>query len=655
MHHSAGQYRLLILTIMKHGFYRVAAVAPKVTVADVAANTAEITALIGEAYAKGADLATFPELCVTAYTCGDLFHSAILLRDAQNALVKIAETSEKTPGMLISVGAPVCLNNVLFNCAIFIADGKILAYIPKTFIPNNGEFYEKRWFASGLGVETDVDGVPFGTNIIINHCGVLIGAEICEDLWSPIPPSGRLAAAGAEIIVNLSASDDLIGKYDYLKDLVRMQSARCMSAYVYASAGYGESTTDIVFDAKLFIYECGHLLAENRRWQRSNQFIINDIDLETIRQDRRESSTFSTSYILEGQSFITVQSNRSRCSDDLNLLRTVNPLPFVPANGDILANRCEEVISIQVAGLAKRLEVTHCKNLVIGISGGLDSTLALLVAVRTFDSLGLDRKGITGITMPGFGTTGRTYNNALALMKALGITMREISIVPAVKQHFKDIGHDIENHDVTYENSQARERTQILMDVANQVNGMVLGTGDLSELALGWATYNGDQMSMYGINAGIPKTLVKYLTRYFALDQSAGEERNALLDILDTPISPELLPAAKDGAIQQKTENLVGPYELHDFFLFYTLRHGFTPHRIFMLAETAFKDKFDRATILKWERTFFRRFFTQQFKRSCMPDGPKVGSISLSPRGDWRMPSDASSAAWLADLDSIEI
>lgn len=639
---------------MKHGFYRVAAAAPKVTVADVAANTSEITSLINEAYDKGADLITFPELSVTAYTCGDLFHSATLLNATRSALAKIAEKSEKTPGMLISVGAPICLNNVLFNCAVFIADGKILAYIPKIFIPNSGEFYEKRWFASGSGMETEIEGVPFSANILINHCGVMIGAEICEDLWSPMPPSGRLAASGAEIIVNLSASDDLIGKYDYLKDLVRMQSAKCISAYVYASAGYGESTTDIVFDAKLFVYECGHLIAKNRRWQRTNQLIISDIDIETIRQDRRENSTFSTSAIHESKGFRIITNDNCHCSENNILLRTINPLPFVPENGDILTGHCEEVISIQVAGLAKRLEVTHCKNLVIGISGGLDSTLALLVAVRTFDNLGIDRKGITGITMPGFGTTGRTYNNALALMNALGITVREISIVPAVKQHFKDIEHNIDNHDVTYENSQARERTQILMDVANQVNGMVLGTGDLSELALGWATYNGDHMSMYGINAGIPKTLVKYLTHYFAMSEYAGEERKALLDILDTPISPELLPAAKDGRIEQKTEDLVGPYELHDFFLFYTLRYGFTPSRIFMLATVAFKDRFERATILKWERIFFRRFFNQQFKRSCLPDGPKIGSISLSPRGDWRMPSDASSATWLADLDSIE-
>lgn len=654
MHRLAAK-RHLNPTDMKHGFYRVAAAAPKVTVADVASNTQEIITLMSEAFSKGADLLVFPEMSVTAYTCGDLFHNNVLLDAAVDALERLAAQTSATPGMVVIVGAPVALNNVVFNCAVILSDGKIQAYIPKTYIPNSNEFYEKRWFASGDGVDTTLNGAPFSADTIINHCGIRIAAEICEDVWAPMPPSSRLACAGAEIIANLSASDDLIGKYDYLRKLVQMQSARCLSGYVYASAGFGESSTDLVFDAKLFIYESGRLLKANKRWQRNNQLIISDIDIEALRHDRRNNTTFATSAIAESKVFNTISIDTCRKPSDSELLRVIDSLPFVPANGDILANRCEEVISIQVGGLAKRIDATHCKNLVIGISGGLDSTLALLVAVRTFDSMGLDRKGIIGVTMPGFGTTGRTYRNAITLMESLSVTVREISIVPAVEQHFKDISHNPENHDVTYENSQARERTQILMDIANQVNGMVLGTGDLSELALGWATYNGDQMSMYGINAGVPKTLVKYLTRYFALDDSAGEERKALLDIIDTPISPELLPAAEDGAIEQKTEDLVGPYELHDFFLYYTLRYGFKPSRIFLLAENAFAGKFDKATILKWEHTFFRRFFTQQFKRSCMPDGPKVGSISLSPRGDWRMPSDASSAAWLADLDTIGI
>lgn len=639
---------------MKHGFYRVAAAAPKVTVADVAANTKEIITLINDAYKQGVDLITFPELCVTAYTCGDLFHSALLLADAQKGINKIALASKETPGMLIVAGAPVEYRNVLFNCAIFIADGKILAYIPKTYLPNSKEFYEKRWFSSGEGFDGELRGIHFSSSTIISHKGVMIGAEICEDVWGPVPPSSRLAVAGAEVIVNISASNDLVGKYDYIKNLLSVQSASCMTGYVYASAGFGESSTDLVFDAKLFIYECGELIAENKRWQRHSQMIISDINLGIIRQNRISNTTYSESAILESR-FFNIINLDSFHSSDTPLLRKVDPMPFLPGSPEKLSERCSEVIAIQVAALAKRLEVTRCRNLVIGISGGLDSTLALLIAVRTFDSMGLDRKGIFGVTMPGFGTSGRTHNNALCLMKALGVTINEISIVPAVKQHFKDIAHNPDEHDVTYENSQARERTQILMDLANKVNGMVLGTGDLSELALGWATYNGDQMSMYGINAGVPKTFVKYVTRHFALENPESEESKILLDIIDTPISPELLPSDANGNIEQKTEDLVGPYELHDFFLFYTLRYGLLPSSIFELAVTAFDGKFSKEVILKWERTFFRRFFTQQFKRSCMPDGPKVFNVSLSPRGDWRMPSDASSAAWLADLDSIQI
>lgn len=637
---------------MKQGFYRIASASPEVTVADPSACTRQIIELAGQAYARGADLIVFPELCVTGYTCGDLFHNDALLRASADALNAIAEASRQLKGMLLVAGAPVIFDDALYNCAVFICDGKIVAYIPKTFIPNYNEFYEKRWFASGAGISAECDGIPFGTDIIVYHGGVGISAEICEDLWTTVPPSCRAALSGAEIIVNLSASDDLIGKYDYLKKLVAAQSARCLAAYAYASAGFGESSTDLVFDAKLFIAEDGRILETNKRWTHGNQLIIADVDIEALRHDRMHNSSFTDSRRAYAAAVRKIQTTtQPRNNDDDSLLRHIEPRPFIPSSSDILADRCEEVIQIQTAGLAKRLEATHCKSLVIGISGGLDSTLALLVAVRTFDSMGLDRKGITGVTMPGFGTTGRTHSNAVALMEALGVTVREISIVPAVLQHFSDIGHNPEVHDVTYENSQARERTQLLMDIANQTGGMVLGTGDLSELALGWATYNGDHMSMYGINASVPKTLVKYVTLYFAQLADSEKERAALLDIIDTPISPELIPAKTDGSIQQITEDLVGPYELHDFFLYYTLRYGFGPERIFYMACHAFGDEYDKETILRWERTFFRRFFAQQFKRSCLPDGPKVGSVCLSPRGDWRMPSDASAAAWLSEID----
>lgn len=637
---------------MKNGFYRIACASPGVTVADTAACTQRILELASEAWQRGADIAVFPELCVTAYTCGDLFHNRALLDGATASLEKIKVASADMSGLCIVVGAPVICGTSLYNCAVFITDGKIKAYVPKTYIPNYNEFYEKRWFASGANVSTCLDGIPFGTDILVQHNGVRIGAEICEDLWTTTPPSGSMALAGAEVLVNLSASDDLIGKYAYLRSLVTQQSARCIAAYAYSSAGFGESSTDLVFDAKLIIAENGSILRTNRRWTRGNQIVIADVDIEAIRRDRLHNTSFDDCRRNANPSYRIVDTCASaNPRRDDSLLRHVAPHPFVPSDDAILESRCEEIIHIQTAGLAKRLAATRCKSLVVGISGGLDSTLALLVAARTFDSLGLDRKGIIGVTMPGFGTTDRTYNNAISLMEALGITIREVPIAPAVMQHFSDIGHDPAVLDVTYENSQARERTQILMDIANQTGGMVLGTGDLSELALGWATYNGDHMSMYGVNAGVPKTLVKYLTRYFASSEEISEkERTALLDIIDTPISPELIPAKADGTIKQKTEDLVGPYDLHDFFLYYTLRYGFTPGRICLLACKAFEGEFDRATILKWERVFFRRFFAQQFKRSCLPDGPKVGSVCLSPRGDWRMPSDASAALWLADI-----
>lgn len=645
---------------MKYGFFRVACAAPKVTVADVKANCANIKALIDISADRHDDAVVFPEMCVTAYTCADLFHSSTLLDAAAAALGELADYSASRRGLLIAVGAPLRIGAAVYNCAVLIADGDIRAVVPKTYIPNYNEFYEKRWFASAKGRPDDVwaciagRAVPVLIGKPLVYKGVSVGVEICEDLWAPVPPSSTLALAGAEVVLNLSASDDLIGKRRYVEQLVSHQSAACMCAYAYASAGFGESSTDLVFDAKLMVAENGRMLMQNERWQSGNQMIACDIDIEALRRERLHNTTFDDCRCAHGIAPAGIVGYS--CEEDdagFELLRDVDPHPFVPASDERLRERCEEIINIQVAGLAQRLAATRTKTLVVGISGGLDSTLALLVATRTFDRLGLDRKGIHGITMPGFGTTDRTHTNALTLMETLGVSQREISIVPAVRQHFSDIGHDADVHDVTYENSQARERTQILMDVANQLGGMVLGTGDLSELALGWATYNGDHMSMYGVNSGVPKTLVKHLTRYFADITENACERAALLDIIDTPISPELIPAEADGTIRQKTEDLVGPYELHDFFLYYTLRYGFTPARIYLLACKAFGEEYSREVILKWLKTFFRRFFTQQFKRSALPDGPKVGSVCLSPRGDWRMPSDASSALWMTEIDSL--
>lgn len=631
---------------MNDGFYRIAAGSPRPAIANPAACACEITALMEQAYAAGADLLVLPELALTGYTCADLFHNKTLLDAVDKAYAGLLEVSKQMPGLMTVVGRPVLCGTTLYNCACAFCNGAEVAVVKKTYLPGYNEFYEQRWFASD-------DSEP----VVVVHKGVGVGIEICEDLWAPVPPSCNLALSGAEVLVNLSASDDLTGKYAYLRDLVVQQSARCIGAYAYASAGFGESSTDLVFDAKLLIAENGRLLRCNERWQAGNQLVLADVDVEAVRRDRMHNTTFEACRRRTGAHALRVVTSAKdddgvSCND---LLRDVASHPFVPADGRILDDRCEEIVSIQAAALARRLDATRTSNITVGVSGGLDSTLALLVATRAFDRLGLDRKGIVGVTMPGFGTTGRTYSNALTLMKALGVTCREVSIVNAVNGHFEDIGHDKSVHDVTYENSQARERTQILMDIANQIGGMVLGTGDLSELALGWATYNGDHMSMYAVNAGVPKTLVRYLTAYFASHASSEEERAALLDIIDTPISPELLPADDKGEIKQITEDLVGPYDLHDFFLYYTLRYGFTPRRIFKLACKAFDGMFDRATILKWERVFFRRFFTQQFKRSCMPDGPKVGSVCLSPRGDWRMPSDATSAAWLAELDDIEV
>lgn len=641
---------------MNYGFVKVAAAVPRVKVADCKFNSERLEGLIAIAEGKGVQILTFPEMCITGYTCGDLFAQQLLLEQAEMALMQILNNTRQLD--IISIlGMPVVVNSTIINAAVAIQKGKILGVVPKTYLPNYKEFYEQRWFTSALQVsETSVrlcgQIVPMGNNLLFETAETTFGIEICEDLWSTVPPSSSLALQGAEIIFNLSADDEGIGKHSYLCSLISQQSARCLSGYVFSSSGFGESTTDVVFAGNGLIYENGGLLARSERFCLEEQLVISEIDVECIRAERRINTTFAANKAnCPGKEAIRVSTEYTN-SKDLNLTRTFNPHPFVP-QGSELNNRCEEIFSIQVAGLAQRLVHTGAKTAVVGISGGLDSTLALLVCVKTFDKLGLSRKDILGITMPGFGTTDRTYHNAIALMNSLGISIREISIREACIQHFKDIGHDLNVHDVTYENSQARERTQILMDVANQICGLVIGTGDLSELALGWATYNGDHMSMYGVNASIPKTLVQHLVQWVAENEVDGESKITLLDIVDTPISPELIPADENGEIKQKTEDLVGPYELHDFFLYYFLRFGFRPSKIYFLAQTVFNGIYDAETIKKWLQTFFRRFFNQQFKRSCLPDGPKVGSVSISPRGDWRMPSDASSAAWLKEVSEL--
>ena len=648
------------------GLIKVATALPRVEVANVTFNTQDIENLIVKAEGKGVEILCFPELALTAYTCQDLFAQQLLLDEAKQGLLKLLELSRNVQ-LAVVVGLPVSHRGMLFNCAAVVQQGKIFGLVPKTYLPNYHEFYEKRWFTSASALSHNESIRICGQTTVIGveqlfHINdATFGIEICEDLWAPVPPSNNLALQGAEIVLNLSASNDLVGKTDYVRQLVKGQSARCHCAYLYAGAGFGESTQDLVFGGRAFIAENGTILAESNQFSLEPQLIISEVDVELLRSERRSNTSFSQSIAQQ-----TAQQMPFRVAELEMVLReqastrTYDPLPFVP-QGAQLATRCHEILNIQSLGLAKRLKHTHTNHLVIGISGGLDSTLALLIAVHTFDLLGLERKGIVGITMPGFGTTDRTYNNALLLMKELGITIREIPIAAAVRQHFADINHNEEVHDVTYENSQARERTQILMDVANQVGGMVLGTGDLSELALGWATYNGDHMSMYAVNASIPKTLVKHLVRWVADNIMEAGCHDVLLDIVDTPISPELLPADQQGQITQKTEDLVGPYELHDFFLYYTLRYGFKPNKIFRLAVSAFSTSdasrnvcsYPETTIAHWLHVFFRRFFQQQFKRSCLPDAPKVGSCSLSPRGDWRMPSDASANIWLAECEHL--
>lgn len=640
---------------MNYGFVNVAAAIPSVRVADVKYNMSEVTTLLFKAEAEGVEVVVFPELSLTGYSCQDLFAQQTLLVAAEEAMVQLLNDTQQLDVIGI-VGAPVPYRNLLLNCGVVFQHGRILGIVPKTFLPNYNEFYEKRWFASSDDINTSVIHYAGNVNTItpdpqlfVTDSGVKFGVELCEDLWAPTPCSNTLALAGADIVFNLSASDELIGKHHYLLSLLSQQSARMLCGYVYSGCGFGESTQDVVYGGNALIYENGTCLARSKRFSLDAQLVVSSIDVERLRAERRKNTSFVMAQRgVESRCFET----DSVCSHTFKLNRTVDAHPFIPKAAD-MAESCEEIFNIQVAGLAKRLVHTHCQNVVVGISGGLDSTLALLVCVKTFDKLGYDRKGIVGVTMPGFGTTDRTYNNALTLMQSLGITIREISIRASVTQHFKDISHDINVHDVTYENGQARERTQILMDISNQVGGLVIGTGDLSELALGWATYNGDHMSMYGVNGSIPKTLIKYLVRFVADSGIDQQSHDTLYDILDTPISPELIPADENGNIKQKTEDLVGPYELHDFFLYYFLRFGFGPQKIFMLAQRAFAETYDDVTIKKWLRTFVWRFFTQQFKRSCLPDGPKVGSVTLSPRGDWRMPSDAVANVWLDECEKL--
>ena len=633
---------------------KVAAAIPGVRVADVTYNVQQIESLIAQAEGRGAEIIVFPELSLTGYSCQDLFRQQLLLDKAEEGLLVLLDFTRKLD-IIAVVGLPVRIGSLLYNCAAVVQHGSLLGLVAKTYLPNYNEFYEKRWFASStdmIAQDIYLAGSPVHVSPdpqVFRTCdGACFGIEICEDVWAPLPPSNNLALAGADIILNLSATDELAGKHDYLLSLISQQSARMLCGYVYSSCGYGESTQDVVYGGNALICENGRLLAQGERFSLDAQLCMQQIDIDRLRSDRQNNTTFRTAQ--DGAQAVIVDC-KPVSPREFELIREVNPHPFIPCD-DKMEQSCEEILNIQTMGLVKRLQHTHSDKAVIGISGGLDSTLALMVVVRAFDKLGLSRKGIIGITMPGFGTTDRTHQNAVELMTSLQITQREISIAKAVTQHFQDIGHNMQQHDVTYENAQARERTQILMDVANQVGGMVIGTGDLSELALGWCTYNGDHMSMYGVNGGVPKTLVQYLIRYLAQLPAFAMQRSTLLDVVDTPISPELTPADSEGNIQQKTEDLVGPYELHDFFLYYMMRFGFSPKKIFVLARHAFKNRYDDDVITKWLQTFCRRFFNQQFKRSCLPDGPKVGSVSLSPRGDWRMPSDASNALWLADFES---
>ena len=632
---------------------KVAAATPDIRVADVEFNTQNIINVMEEAQKNGAKILVFPELCVTGYTCSDLFDHSVLLKASRKALLEIAEnTSDKD--MLVFVGAPLEVNGKLYNVAAAMNQGEILGFTTKTFLPNYGEFYEMRQFTPGPQTVREItfEGkkIPFGPQILFQAKGMeelVVAAEICEDVWSPIPPSIQAALEGATVIVNCSASDETIGKDTYRRALISGQSARLISGYIYANAGEGESTTDLVFGGHNIIAENGTILKESSRYV--NEIIYSEIDLQRITGERRKNTTFQP---LDEETLVRVPFTVEETKTFLT--RTFPKKPFVPSDEQTRAQRCEEILTIQAMGLKKRLAHTNARTAVVGISGGLDSTLALLVTARAFDMLGRDKKDIIAVTMPCFGTTDRTYQNACEMSKKVGATLIEVPIADAVNIHFRDIGHDPEDHSVTYENCQARERTQVLMDIANKTWGMVIGTGDLSELALGWATYNGDHMSMYGVNASVPKTLVRHLVKYAADDTKDEALKNVLYDVLDTPVSPELLPP-KDGDIAQKTEDLVGPYELHDFFLYFMLRFGYEPSKIFRIACMTFDGEYDKETIFKWLETFCRRFFSQQFKRSCLPDGPKVGTVALSPRGDWRMPSDACVAVWMKDLEACRV
>ena len=642
---------------MNYGFIKVASAVPSVKVADCKYNVEQIEQQIILAEGQGVEIIVFPELSLTGYTCQDLFRQNLLLETTESAMLMLLDFTRQL-NIISIVGLPIAVGDLLLNCAAIIQKGQILGIVAKEYLPNYNEFYEKRWFASvqdlritELRFAGNQINLSFTPQIFVTCDGVRFGVEICEDVWAPTPPSNHLALAGADIIFNLSASDELIGKHDYLCKLLAQQSARTITGYVYSSAGFGESTQDVVYGGNALIFENGHLLQSGPRFAMTPQMQVAQIDVERLRTERRGNTTYVNAQRRMIGEDVIFKNAHFILPKDFVLERQVDAHPFIPSP-DMMEKSCEEILNIQVMGLAKRLVHTGCQKVVIGISGGLDSTLALLVCAMTFDKLGLDRSGIIGVTMPGFGTTDRTYTNAIKLMQSLRITIREISIAKSVIQHFEDIGHDISVHDTTYENSQARERTQILMDVSNQEGGLVIGTGDLSELALGWCTYNGDHMSMYAVNSSIPKTLIACLVKFVAGTMDADTSAT-LHDVVDTPISPELVPADEDGNIQQKTEDLVGPYELHDFFLYYFMRHGFRPMKIFLLAQKAFEGQYEDDVIKHWLKTFFRRFFSQQFKRSCLPDGPKVGSISLSPRGDWRMPSDASSELWLRECEML--
>lgn len=636
---------------MIDSFIKVSAACPKTRVADITFNLENIKECIDIALIDNSKLIVFPELSITSYTCADLFSQQILIENSIAAIKELCSFSEKKD-ILLCVGAPLLNNYNLYNCAYVIFKGKLLGIVPKSYLPNYTEFYEKRWFTEGLGIKDrtinlnfQVD-IPFGTDLIFKTGKLTLGLEICEDLWVTIPPSSYLSISGANVIGNLSASNEIVSKSDYRRNLVSSQSGRCISSYVYASAGVGESSTDLVYSGHLLIGDNGSIINENGRFQRDNQVITSIIDLDRLNMERSKNVSFSDSMKICPYEVKTIPFKY----DNMGIgafSKIIDKHPFVPSDKTVRDYRCKEIFNIQASALAKRIEHTGIKKVVVGISGGLDSTLALLVIVKTFDLLKMPRSNILTVTMPGFGTTDRTYGNAVNLCKNLDTDFREINIVTACLQHFKDISHPKEKHDVTYENVQARERTQILMDIANKEGGLVIGTGDLSELALGWCTYNGDHMSMYSVNCSVPKTLVKFLVNYVAEKESDKNTSALLMDILDTPISPELLPKDSEGNISQKTEDLVGPYELHDFFLYYFVRQGATPEKIRYLANIAFKSIYDDESIEKWLKKFVTRFFTQQFKRSAIPDGPKVGTISLSPRGDWRMPSDASYNLWL--------